>query len=187
MASIPVAVRSTKLCSTALGDDPLIPLLQLSSKSDSMFWKNTAFPSSSYFRKVFQTPSLAVRNVLYHHSLNRTFLVGGFEQQTPTAGTSAGWKSAAAGTRIWARWESGWCTGEGRELPEQCRKRRAQMSKECRYKCSPAVQLLHLLDGARPVDPVWRCCSCGPLPRGGAIDVIHIEHSPVAVYPSFPI
>lgn len=187
MAAIPVAVRSKNLCSTALGNDPLIPLLQLSSKSDSMFWKNTAFPSSSYFRKVFQKPPLAVRNVLHHHSPKSTFLVGGFEQQTPTAGTSAGWQSAAAETRTWVRWESVWCTGEERELLEQRRNRTAQMSKECWYKCSPAVQLLHLLDGARPVDPVWRCCGCGPLPRGGAIDMIHVEHSPMAVYPSFPI
>lgn len=81
-----------------------------------MFWKNTPFPSSSYFRKVFQKPSLAVRNVLQDHSPNSTFLVGGFEQQTPTAGTPAGCKRAAGGS--W--WESMWCTGEGRGLLEQC-------------------------------------------------------------------
>lgn len=88
-----------------------------------MFWNNTPFPSSSYFRKVFQKPPHAVRNVLYHHSPNSTFLVGRFEQQTPTAGTPAGWKRAAGGTRTWTRWESMWCTGEGRELLEQCGKK----------------------------------------------------------------
>lgn len=123
MAAIPVAVRSKKLCSTALHADPAIPLLQLSSKSDSMFWNNTPFPSSSYFRKVFQKPPHAVRNVLYHHSPNSTFLVGRFEQQTPTAGTPAGWKRDAGGTRTWTRWESMWCTGEGRKLLEQCGKK----------------------------------------------------------------
>lgn len=89
-----------KLCSTALGADPSIPLRQLSSKSDSIL--------------------------------------------------------------------------EEYSCPFQCKR-------------SPAVQLLHLLDGARPVDPVRRCCGCGPLPRGGAVDMIHVEHSPMAVYPSFPI
>lgn len=152
-----------------------------------MFWKNAPFPSGSYFRKVFQKPPLAVRNVLHHHSPNSTFLVGGFEQHTPTAGTPAGWKRAAGGTRTWTRWGSMWCSGEGRELLEQRGKRRARISREFRCKCSPAVQLLHLLDGARPVDPVWRCCGRGALPRGGAVDMIHVEHSPMAVYPSFPI
>lgn len=97
--------RSKKLCSTALGDNPSISLLQLNSKSNSVFRKNTPFPSGSYFRKVFQKPPLAVRNVLHHHSPNSTSLVRGFEQQTPTAGTPAGWKRAAGGTGTWTSQE----------------------------------------------------------------------------------
>lgn len=74
-----------------------------------------------------------------------------------------------------------------KEATGQRGKKGAQISREYRCKCSPPVQLLHLLDGARPVDPIRRCCSCGALPRSGSVDMINVEYPPVAVYPSFPI
>lgn len=76
------------LCSVTLDANPLIPLLRLNSKSDSIFWKNTSFSSWSHFKEVFQKPLPAVWNVLQHLSLNSTCHVGKFGYQRHTISSS---------------------------------------------------------------------------------------------------
>lgn len=53
--------------------------------------------------------------------------------------------------------------------------------------CSPAVQLLHLLDGVRPLKDLWGRGSCRPLPCRGSVYMIHVEDPAVAVNASLPV
>lgn len=52
---------------------------------------------------------------------------------------------------------------------------------------SPPVQLLHLLYGVGPLQHLGGRGRCRPLPRGGSVDVIHVEDSAVAVDARLPV
>lgn len=51
----------------------------------------------------------------------------------------------------------------------------------------PPVQLLHLLYGVGPLQHLGGRGRCRPLPRGGSVDVIHVEDSAVAVDARLPV
>lgn len=52
---------------------------------------------------------------------------------------------------------------------------------------SPPVQLLHLLYGVGPLQHLGGRGRCRPLPRGGSVDVIHVEDPAVAVDARLPV
>ena len=52
---------------------------------------------------------------------------------------------------------------------------------------SPAVQLLHLLDGVGAGQALGGRGARRPLPRGGPVHMVYKEDPPVAVDPSLPV
>ncbi len=51
----------------------------------------------------------------------------------------------------------------------------------------PHVELLHLMGGAGSPDGAAFGCMAGPLPRGGAVHMIHVENTAVTVYTCLPV